>query len=340
MKRGLVQWIDIDACCCRPPVRDVAVQQPRCPSDGHHRLRRPAEAIHGPGRGIDRRLRDRARGPRAAARVPPGRPRRLLELVRASAAELQALIEPSSYPRPGSFAIPRPSRRSLASCSTTGIRARGPTASSRVLSLPCSTGEEPYSMAMALLDAGVPAQTFHIHAVDISERALAHWRAAACTGRFRFADSDLEYRDRYFERTATGYRMCDSVRDQVDFRHGNLLSPAILPGAETYDVSVLPQRPDLFRSRGPGTRDCRADRPSGARRAAVCRTGRGRGALESWPRVGPDAEGSRLSQSREGRRHSRPATRLPAIAAAPRRAVPPQRAETSSAIAGSIVGPS
>ena len=32
----------------------------------------------------------------------------------------------------------------------------------RILSVPCSTGEEPYSIVMALLDAGVPEQRFQV----------------------------------------------------------------------------------------------------------------------------------------------------------------------------------
>ena len=46
----------------------------------------------------------------------------------------------------------------------------------RLLSVPCSTGEEPYSIVMALLDGGVSLERFQVDAVDISARALAQAR--------------------------------------------------------------------------------------------------------------------------------------------------------------------
>jgi chemotaxis protein methyltransferase WspC len=105
----------------------------------------------------------------------------------------------------------------------------------RILSLPCSTGEEPFSMAMALLDGGLPPSRFHIDAIDISTRAIA-WAAKGVYGRNSFRAKDLSFRDRYFETVERGYRLSDSVRRQVSFRHGNLLSAGWPHGAHGYDV--------------------------------------------------------------------------------------------------------
>jgi chemotaxis protein methyltransferase WspC len=105
----------------------------------------------------------------------------------------------------------------------------------RILSLPCSTGEEPFSMAMALLDGGLPPSRFHIDAIDISTRALA-WAEQGTYGKNSFRAKDLSFRERYFEPMDRGYRLSDSVRRQVHFRHGNLLSAGWLHGAHGYDV--------------------------------------------------------------------------------------------------------
>jgi chemotaxis protein methyltransferase WspC len=110
-----------------------------------------------------------------------------------------------------------------------------PAAVLQMLSGPCCSGEEPYSMAMALLEAGLSPDRFKIDAVDISERALA--RAHLGTyGSNSFRGEDLSFRDRHFERAANGYRLPEEIRKIVSFRYGNLLSPDFAVGAAQYDV--------------------------------------------------------------------------------------------------------
>jgi len=104
----------------------------------------------------------------------------------------------------------------------------------RILSLPCSTGEEPYSIAMALLDAGVPPARFHIDAVDICTRSIATAQRAAY-GVNSFRGKDLEFRDRHFVPVAERHALAETVRSKVRFRHGNLFDPALLSDESGYD---------------------------------------------------------------------------------------------------------
>ncbi len=104
----------------------------------------------------------------------------------------------------------------------------------RILSLPCSTGEEPYSISMALLDAGVPATSFHIDAVDICTRSIAvAQRGTYGTNSFR--GKDLGFRDRHLAPVGKRHAVSATVRSTVQFRHGNLLDPALLAGECGYD---------------------------------------------------------------------------------------------------------
>jgi chemotaxis protein methyltransferase WspC len=113
--------------------------------------------------------------------------------------------------------------------------ARHSEATLRALSMPCSTGEEPFSIAMALLEGGVHPSRFHIDAIDISARAIAR-AERGIYGRNSFRARDLSFRDRHFEPVEGGHRLSEGVRRQVSFRHGNLLSTEGLRGANEYDV--------------------------------------------------------------------------------------------------------
>ena len=104
----------------------------------------------------------------------------------------------------------------------------------RLLSLPCSSGEEPYSMAMALLAAGFPESLFRIDAIDISVRMLKRAREAVY-GRNSFRGKDLDFRDRFFEPAGREFRLGKTVRGQVRFHHGNLLDPRFMPHTTAYD---------------------------------------------------------------------------------------------------------
>jgi chemotaxis protein methyltransferase WspC len=104
-----------------------------------------------------------------------------------------------------------------------------------VLSAPCATGEEPYSIAMALLEAGLPAGRLSIDAVDINTAALTHARHAVY-GRNSFRGRDLAFRDRYFHEREKEYRLVESVRACVHFQQGNLLAEEAVAHTAGYDV--------------------------------------------------------------------------------------------------------
>jgi len=105
----------------------------------------------------------------------------------------------------------------------------------RILSLPCSTGEEPYSIAMALLDIGMPPQNFRIDAIDISPQSLAIARQAVY-GKNSFRGNALAFRDHYFALNEQGYALSETVRQQVRFIQGNLFAPGLLFGEAPYDI--------------------------------------------------------------------------------------------------------
>ncbi|GLK55681.1 chemotaxis protein methyltransferase WspC [Methylopila capsulata] len=112
---------------------------------------------------------------------------------------------------------------------------RRPGAPLRMLSLPCSTGEEPYSLAMAMFDAGFAASDFTIDGVDISTRNIAA-ATRAVYGRNSFRGADIAFRSRHFEAVEGGHRPSAAVLDQVTFKAGNLFDPAVTPPVEAYDV--------------------------------------------------------------------------------------------------------
>jgi chemotaxis protein methyltransferase WspC len=156
------------------------------------------------------------------------------DLLKDSPPEMQALIEEVVVPETW-FSRDAQAFAELTRLARDQWRTDRPVAVRRLLSLPCSTGEEPYSMAMALLDAGFNAQCMAIDAVDISERSIERARRGVY-GRNSFRGKDLAYRDQYFEPVPEGHRVVQAVRRSVRFMHGNVLDDEFLAGKGKYDA--------------------------------------------------------------------------------------------------------
>jgi len=105
----------------------------------------------------------------------------------------------------------------------------------RLLSIPSSSGEEAFSLAMTLLDAGFTAQGFHIDAIDISRKNLNKARRALY-GNSSFRGNHLDFRQRHFRQTKAGYVLHPSIRHAVHFYQGNILDHARMQKFGDYDI--------------------------------------------------------------------------------------------------------
>ena len=157
-----------------------------------------------------------------------------VEHLNACADELSELIETVVIPETWFFRDSRPFQVLKETApSLDGARPGQPF---RVLSVPCSTGEEPYSIAMTLLEAGLPAARIHVDAVDVSRRALAFARAGSYGSHSFRGEQDNAVLARYFQRDGARFRISDTVRASVRFHHGNLLDTSLPDTDGGYDV--------------------------------------------------------------------------------------------------------
>ncbi|MGH8779554.1 CheR family methyltransferase [Paraburkholderia sp.] len=143
-------------------------------------------------------------------------------LLNHSADERQALVEALVVPETWFFRD-REAFAALTKLATVCL-ASAPARVLRVLSVPCSSGEEPYSAAMALLDAGFDPSRFVIDAIDISGQAIERAQQASY-GRNSFRGHALEFRARHFTEIADGWQLHERVRQSVRFARGNLFEP-------------------------------------------------------------------------------------------------------------------
>ena len=147
--------------------------------------------------------------------------------------EQQALIEAVIVPETWFFRYPE-SFATLAKLAAKRLAAINNMRALRILSLPCSTGEEPYSIAMALLDAGLAPHQFKVDGMDVSPLSVEKARLALY-GKNSFRGQDVEFRERHFTAENDNYRLSGRVLEQVRLQVANLLDPALLANEPPYD---------------------------------------------------------------------------------------------------------
>ncbi len=95
----------------------------------------------------------------------------------------------------------------------------------RIWSAACATGEEPYTIVMALHAAGWGSHPIDVCASDASEAAIEKARAGIYRERsFRVLPPEL--RPRYFRPVAGGWEINRDIADRVRFQRANLVVPA------------------------------------------------------------------------------------------------------------------
>jgi chemotaxis protein methyltransferase WspC len=157
-----------------------------------------------------------------------------LALLDRSPEEALALAEEVIVPETWFFRG-EPVFRFLAEHAAQVVRARPGGAPFRALSVPCSSGEEPCSLALALFEAQVPRSAWSVDAVDLSERLLDRARRGEYS-ELSFRQTPLELRQRYFRPAGARWALEPAVREAVRYRQGNLLAADFLAGEAPFDL--------------------------------------------------------------------------------------------------------
>ena len=169
-----------------------------------------------------------------ASKKTEGDLERYWQLLQVSPQEQQALIEAVVVPETWFFRYPE-SMALLAQRVQARLASRRDAMPLRIICLPCSTGEEPYSVAMALRDVGIGSTDVLIDALDISPVVIARAKAAVY-GRNSFRTQSLAFRDRYFTPAPDTFVLSPSIRDAVTFRVENIFALSAQTTSQPYDI--------------------------------------------------------------------------------------------------------
>ncbi len=93
-----------------------------------------------------------------------------------------------------------------------------------IWSAACSTGDEPYSLVMAL-SKHLDLRKIKIHATDIDKQVIATAKVGLYSEK-SIANVPDEYKKKFFTKVGNSYQISDEIKRCVDFKEHNLLSDA------------------------------------------------------------------------------------------------------------------
>ena len=107
----------------------------------------------------------------------------------------------------------------------------------RIWSMPSSSGEEPYSIAIYLLEywCGINEWDVEIISSDIDTKILNMARQGCYSSR-SVQNIPKNLLAKYFSASGSEYRICDDLKQAVEFTRVNLMNPADVRGYRDFDV--------------------------------------------------------------------------------------------------------
>ncbi|MDO8652209.1 MAG: protein-glutamate O-methyltransferase CheR [Undibacterium sp.] len=107
----------------------------------------------------------------------------------------------------------------------------------RIWVIPSSSGEEPYSIAMCLLERWADINKWDVEIIssDIDTKILAQARAGLYSAR-SVKHVPKSYMQKYFRQTAHDYQLSEELRSAVEFTRVNLMESADVRQYRNFDV--------------------------------------------------------------------------------------------------------
>lgn len=91
----------------------------------------------------------------------------------------------------------------------------------KIWSAACSTGDEPYSLVMAL-SRHLPLNQIKIYATDIDKQVMAQAQVGLYNEK-SLVGVPADLKAKYFKKVGTSYQISDEIKSRVEFKQANLL---------------------------------------------------------------------------------------------------------------------